>query len=113
MFRVAPNSKPSWRFITPGALLFAVGWLLASALFVFYVDKTGSYAGTYGVLGGVVVLLLWLQLTAFALLLGAELNDLLEHPAEDRQRAQISKSHGSRARQELRPGSARGSAGGS
>jgi|SRR5438105_549193 membrane protein len=113
VFRVAPNSKPSWRFITPGALLFAVGWLLASALFVFYVDKTGGYAGTYGVLGGVIVLLLWLQLTAFALLLGAELNDLLEHPAEDRQRAQISKSHGSRARQELRPGSARGSAGGS
>jgi membrane protein len=112
VFRVAPNSKPSWRFITPGALLFALGWLLASALFVFYVDRAGGYAGTYGVLGGVVVLLLWLQLTAFALLLGAELNDLLEHPAEDRQRAQISKSHGARARQELRPGSARGSAGG-
>jgi membrane protein len=93
VFRVAPNSKPPWRFITPGALLFAIGWLLASALFVVYVDKAGGYAGTYGVLGGVVVLLLWLQLTAFALLLGAELNDLLEHPASDRPRARISKAH--------------------
>jgi membrane protein len=110
VFRVAPNSKPAWRFITPGALLFALGWLLASALFVVYVDKAGGYGGTYGVLGGVVVLLLWLQLTAFALLLGAELNDLLEHPVADRPRAQISKSHTSQMRQELRPGSAPGSA---
>jgi membrane protein len=110
VYRVAPNSKPSWRFITPGAVLFALGWLLASALFVFYVDKAGGYAGTYGVLGGVVVLLLWLQLTAFALLVGAELNDLLEHPASDRPRAQISKSRRSRPRQQLRPGSATGSA---
>jgi membrane protein len=87
VYRVAPNSKPEWRFITPGALLFAIGWLLASTLFVLYVDKAGGYAATYGVLGGVVVLLLWLQITAYALLLGAELNDLLEHPASQPARA--------------------------
>lgn len=113
VYRVAPNSKPGWRFITPGAVLFALGWLLASALFVFYVDKAGGYAGTYGVLGGVVVLLLWLQITAFALLVGAELNDLIEHPASERPRAQISKSHQSPGRQELKPGSATGSPTGS
>jgi len=101
VFRIAPNSKPAWRFIAPGAFVFAVGWLLSSALFAFYVDKAGGYAATYGVLGGVVVLLLWLQLTAFALLLGAELNDLLEHPVADRPRAQISKSYGARVRNEL------------
>ena len=80
VFRVAPNSKPAWRFITPGALVFAFGWIAASWLFVLYVDKSGGYAATYGVLGGVVVLLLWLQITAYALLLGAELNDVREHP---------------------------------
>jgi membrane protein len=81
VYRVAPNSKPPWGFITPGALVFVAGWLLASTLFVLYVDKSGGYAGTYGVLGGVVVLLLWLQISAYALLLGAELNDTLEHPS--------------------------------
>jgi membrane protein len=80
VFRVAPNTKPPWGVITPGATVFVVGWLLASTLFVLYVDKSGGYAATYGVLGGVVVLLLWLQITAYALLLGAELNDILEHP---------------------------------
>jgi len=89
VFRVAPNAKPPWRFITPGALLFAGGWLLASALFVLYVDRSGGYAETYGVLGGVVVLLLWLQITAYALLLGAELNGLLEHPAAARPQQQV------------------------
>jgi membrane protein len=88
VYRVAPNARPCWRFITPGALLFVAGWLLASALFVLYVDKSGGYAETYGVLGGVVVMLLWLQITAYALLLGAELNDLLEHPAAAGRRQQ-------------------------
>ena len=81
VYRVAPNAKPHWRFVSPGAIVFVTGWLVASALFVIYVDKTGGYASSYGVLGGVVVLLLWLQITAYALLLGAELNDLLEHPS--------------------------------
>jgi len=87
VYRVAPNDKPAWRFITPGAVLFAVGWLGASTLFVLYVDKAGGYASTYGFLGGVVVLLLWLQITAYALLMGAELNDLLEHPSSQPARA--------------------------
>ncbi len=81
VYRVAQNRKPHWRFIMPGALLFAFGWLAASSLFVLYVDKAGGYSGTYGVLGGVVVLLLWLQITAYALVLGAELNDVLQHPS--------------------------------
>lgn len=82
VYRVAPNHKPPWRFISPGAVLFAVGWLAASTLFAIYIDKSGGYAATYGVLGGVIVMLLWLQLTALALLLGAELNDVLAHDRE-------------------------------
>jgi membrane protein len=87
VFRVAPNAKPPWSLITPGALVFVGGWMVASALFVIYVDKSGGYASTYGVLGGVVVLMLWLQITAYALLLGAELNDVLEHPSSVPSRA--------------------------
>jgi membrane protein len=87
VFRVAPNRRPPWRLITPGALVFVIGWLFASTFFVLYVNISGGYAGTYGVLGGVVVLLLWLQITVYALLLGAELNDLLEHPSTTPARA--------------------------
>jgi membrane protein len=78
VFRVAPNSKQPWRWATAGAVLFAAGWLLASSLFVVYVNWAGGYASSYGVLGGVVVLLLWLQVTAYALLVGAELNAVIE-----------------------------------
>jgi membrane protein len=80
VFRVAPNSKLPWGWVTPGTLLFGIGWMAASALFVGYVTLAGGYAATYGALGGVVVLLLWLQLSALALLMGAELNALVREP---------------------------------
>ena len=82
VFRVAPDSRLPWRWVTPGALVFGVGWLAASFLFVAYVKFVGAYASSYGVIGGVVVILLWLQLTAYALLLGAEVNAQFEDPAE-------------------------------
>ncbi len=108
VFRVAPNAKPRWRVVSPGALVFVGGWVIASALFLIYVDKSGGYAGTYGVLGGVVVLLLWLQITAYALLLGAELNDLLEHPSDVPARAWDKSPKRARAQ---RVGAARGATG--
>ena len=77
VFRVAPNSKLPWGWVTPGTVVFAVGWLAASTLFLLYVSWAGAYAATYGALGGVIVLLLWLQLSALALLLGAELTAML------------------------------------
>jgi membrane protein len=86
VFRVAPNQKQAWRFVTAGTLFFGVGWMAASALFVAYVNLAGGYAATYGALGGVIVLLLWLQITAMALLTGAELNALL-HGRQDEQSA--------------------------
>ncbi len=81
VFRLAPDSRLPWRWVTPGAGVFAVGWLAASLIFVLYVKFAGAYATSYGAIGGVVVILLWLQLTAYALLLGAELNAQLEDPA--------------------------------
>jgi len=79
-YAVGPNRKPpSWRWVSPGGVVAVVIWLLASVAFSFYVSNFGgSYGKTYGSLAGVVVLVLWLSLTALALLIGAELNGELE-----------------------------------
>jgi membrane protein len=77
VYRIAPCGSVAWRWSTPGAVVFAGGWLCASALFNLYADLIGAYAAIFGVLGGVVVLMVWFQITAYALLIGAELNAVL------------------------------------
>jgi membrane protein len=75
LFYASPNAKlRGVKSILPGAALAVVGWLVASAAFAFYVANFGSYDKTYGVLGGVVIFLVWAWLTNVAILLGAELN---------------------------------------
>lgn len=75
LYHATPNVKlPGFKWVTPGAVLAIVVWLVASAAFAFYVGNFGSYDKTYGALGGVVVLLVWLWITNCALLLGMELN---------------------------------------
>ena len=75
LYRYAPDRKaPPWRWVTPGAVVATVLWLLGSIAFSVYVATFGKYNETYGVLGGVVVLLSWLLLTAYAIVLGAELD---------------------------------------
>jgi len=75
LFHVAPNVKmPSFKWISPGAALAVVVWIIASALFALYVANFGSYNKTYGTLGGVVALLVWMWITNCVLLLGMELN---------------------------------------
>jgi membrane protein len=64
--------------VTPGGLFAVVLWLIASALFAFYVAKFSSYNKTYGSLGGVIVFLTWLWITNIIVLLGAELNSEME-----------------------------------
>lgn len=79
LYRVGPNrASASWHWVTPGSLLAVVLWVGGSAVFSLYVAKLASYDSTYGALGSVVVLLMWLWLTAFAILIGAELNCELE-----------------------------------
>ncbi len=73
----APNTDVPLRWATPGALFFSVAWLVATYLFGIYVSHFGSYNATYGALGGVVVLLIWLYLTGFLILTGAELDSVL------------------------------------
>lgn len=79
LYRVGPcREAPKWRWISPGAIGAAILWVLGSAAFSFYVSQFGNYQKTYGSLGAIVVFLLWLLLSAYAILLGAELNTEIE-----------------------------------
>jgi membrane protein len=80
---LAPNVKhPHWAFLTIGAIVAIVIWLVASAAFAFYVSKFGSYNKAWGSLAAVVIMLTWLWLSAVALLLGAEVNAEAERSRE-------------------------------
>jgi membrane protein len=78
VYAVAPDHQRPFRLISPGAVLAVLLWIVASAGFFFYVDNFGSYNAVYGAFAAVVILLLWLYLTNVAMLLGAELNAILE-----------------------------------
>lgn len=75
LYKVAPDRDDAeLRWVSVGAVVATVLWLVASVGFSLYVDNFGSYNKTYGALAGVVVLLLWLWLTMYVVLLGAEIN---------------------------------------
>ena len=75
LYRFGPDrDKPQWRWVTPGAIAATVLWIIASIGFTFYVANFNSYNKTYGSLGGVVILLTWLYLSALVVLLGAVIN---------------------------------------
>lgn len=79
LYRIGPNRDAAkWRWVSWGAVIAAVTWLLASLLLNVYVANFGSYNETYGALGGVVVLMLWMFVSALIVLVGAELDAELE-----------------------------------
>jgi len=82
IYRYGPDRPDApWRWITPGSAFAALGWLAATAGFGLYVSNFGNYNATYGSLGAVIVFLTWLYLSAYIVLLGAELNSELEQRA--------------------------------
>ncbi len=98
LYRVAPNLALPWHRVAVGALVFTVGWLVATWAFALYLGSIANYGATFGTLAGAVVLLVWLYITALILLVGAELNAVLEaiaHPDDlqrgrhDAQRARL------------------------
>ncbi|HVL77755.1 MAG TPA: YihY/virulence factor BrkB family protein [Sphingomicrobium sp.] len=82
VYAYAPNREnPQWRWLTPGSLIATSVWIAATLAFSFYVSNFGNYNATYGALGAVIVFLTWLYLSAYILLLGAELNQVLSRRA--------------------------------
>ncbi|ETW14468.1 ribonuclease BN [Roseivivax marinus] len=80
LYRFAPSRRrPKWRWVSPGAFVAALLWIIGTIGFSIYVQNFGSYNETYGTLGGVIILLTWLWLSAFIVLLGAEFNAEMEH----------------------------------
>lgn len=74
----AARADARWQWVTPGALVAALLWFFGTIAFSLYVSYFGNFNETYGTLGGVIVLLLWLFITAYSVLLGAEVNAELE-----------------------------------
>lgn len=79
IYYFAPDVDQDFAWITPGSLLATVLWLVGSLAFRFYVVNFGSYNETYGTIGGIMVLMLWLYLTGLVIIVGAEMNAEVEH----------------------------------
>ena len=79
VYYYAPDADQDWLWVTPGAIVATILWLGASVGFKFYVVTFTDYEGSYGAVGGIIILLLWLYLSGLGILIGAELNAELEH----------------------------------
>jgi membrane protein len=79
IYYFGPDVKQKFRFVTPGSVLSVALLLAASLAFKVYVENFGNYNATYGSIGAVIVLMLWLNILGFVALLGSEVNSLLEH----------------------------------
>lgn len=79
IYNFAPNHDPlDWKWVTPGAIIGIILWLLLSNIFRLYLQYFDSYAKTYGSLGAVIILLLWLYLTALVILIGGAINAIFD-----------------------------------
>lgn len=83
LYYVTPDVEQKFRFITPGSVLAVVVWVAASLAFGIYVQNFADYNATYGSIGAIIVLLLYFYISAAVLLLGAELNAVIEHHSVD------------------------------
>jgi len=83
VYYLAPDVKQEFRFITPGSILAVVVWIVASLGFGYYAQNFADYNATYGSIGAIIVFLLYLYISSAVLLLGAELNAVIEHLAHE------------------------------
>jgi len=98
IYYVMPDVKQEFRFITPGSVLAVVVWIVASVGFGLYVKEFANYNAMYGSIGAIIVLLLYFYISAAVLLLGAEMNAVIEHMSRE------GKDPGEKVPGELGPG---------
>jgi membrane protein len=84
IYYVLPNVTQTVRLIMPGSVAGVIVWLAATLVFSFYVSQFGNFGITYGALGGIVILLVWMWFSSLALMLGAEVNAVLRRPPDER-----------------------------
>jgi len=72
VYKFLPNTKTSWRYVWPGAILAAVLFEIAKTVFIFYLSHFANYESVYGSVGSIIVLLVWIYFSAFILIVGAE-----------------------------------------
>jgi membrane protein len=89
LYYFAPDAGQPFRWITPGGVIGVLLWVLASVIFRFYVSNFGSYDATYGSIGAVIVLLLYLYISSLTILFGAELNATLVRLKEESSGEQV------------------------
>jgi membrane protein len=78
VYHFAPNRRRRWSWITPGSILATVLWIASSLAFKLYVTSFADYTATYGAIGGAIVTMLWFYVSSIAILIGAELNGVIE-----------------------------------
>jgi membrane protein len=81
VYRLAPAANQRWAWVTPGSAFAVVAWAIMSVALRFYVGQFASYNATYGSIGGVILLMLWLYLSGLALLVGAKINSVIARAA--------------------------------
>ncbi|MGE0450554.1 MAG: YihY/virulence factor BrkB family protein [Vicinamibacterales bacterium] len=78
VYHFAPNRRERWSWITPGAVIATALWIVSSFGFKLYVTRVADYGATYGTIGGVIVTMLWFYVSGLAMLVGAEINAVIE-----------------------------------
>lgn len=85
-YRYGPNRmRPKWQWVSWGAIIATVVWLIGTALFFLYVQKFGNYTKSYSLFAGIIILMVWINLSALIVLLGAEVNHRLEVVGREKQ----------------------------
>ena len=83
LYKFLPNTNAPFRIFTPGAIVGVILWFLVTQAFGFYLDRFATYEKTYGSIASVIVFLFWIWLSNLALLIGAEINDVLAELRKD------------------------------
>lgn len=86
LYRYVPNRRLTFRGVVPGSLFASIGWIVTSLLFSFYVNNINNYSGTYGSIGGIIVLLIWLYLSSILILIGGQINATITFNKEGRKK---------------------------